>query len=165
MADMADLRLPGFLLGVGLGGFVDGIVLHQLLQWHHMLSSSGEDNIGLQRYGVDTVAGLEVNTFFDGLFHAFTWVAVLAGVVLLASRLRHPAQRSHVLRVLTGWLAVGWGVFNLVEGVLAHHLLGLHHVRSGEFELWYDLGYLTLGAVLVVGGWLLQRSAGRPGVG
>lgn len=28
----------GFLLGIGFGGFVDGIVLHQLLQWHHMLT-------------------------------------------------------------------------------------------------------------------------------
>ena len=28
----------GILFGLGLGGFVDGIVLHQLLQWHHMLS-------------------------------------------------------------------------------------------------------------------------------
>ena len=29
----------GLLLGMGLGGFFDGIVLHQLLQWHHMISS------------------------------------------------------------------------------------------------------------------------------
>ena len=28
-------------LGLGLGGFFDGIVLHQILQWHHMLSSAG----------------------------------------------------------------------------------------------------------------------------
>ncbi|MCK1539441.1 DUF2243 domain-containing protein, partial [Bradyrhizobium sp. 176] len=28
----------GVLLGLGLGGFFDGIVFHQLLQWHHMLS-------------------------------------------------------------------------------------------------------------------------------
>jgi hypothetical protein len=25
-------------MGVGLGGFVDGILLHQILQWHHMLT-------------------------------------------------------------------------------------------------------------------------------
>jgi uncharacterized membrane protein len=30
-------RTPSFLLGVGLGVFLDGIVLHQVLQWHHML--------------------------------------------------------------------------------------------------------------------------------
>ena len=27
------------LIGVGLGGFIDGILLHQILQWHNMLSS------------------------------------------------------------------------------------------------------------------------------
>lgn len=54
----------GFLLGLGLGGFFDGIVLHQVLQWHHMLSSAG--------YPPDTLANLEANTFFDGLFHAST---------------------------------------------------------------------------------------------
>jgi uncharacterized membrane protein len=25
----------GIFLGLGLGGFFDGIVLHQILQWHH----------------------------------------------------------------------------------------------------------------------------------
>ena len=35
------MTLPGLLLGIGLGGFVDGILLHQILQWHHMLTSEG----------------------------------------------------------------------------------------------------------------------------
>ena len=39
---MALRRTPlvaaGILLGAGLGGFVDGILLHQILQWHNMLS-------------------------------------------------------------------------------------------------------------------------------
>jgi uncharacterized membrane protein len=25
-------------MGIGFGGFIEGIVLHQILQWHHMLS-------------------------------------------------------------------------------------------------------------------------------
>ncbi len=54
---------PGILLGIGLGGFVDGILLHQILQWHHMLTSEGS-------YPKTTVAGLETNTLWDGLFHA-----------------------------------------------------------------------------------------------
>src|SRR3954447_23051246 len=45
-------RAPGLLLGIGLGGFVDGILLHQILQWHHMLTSTGS-------YPMTTVAGLE----------------------------------------------------------------------------------------------------------
>jgi uncharacterized membrane protein len=64
-------KLPGVLYGIGLGGFVDGIVLHQLLQWHHMVSDVGS-------HPVDTVAGLEVNTLADGFFHLATWFFVLA---------------------------------------------------------------------------------------
>src|SRR4051794_35429080 len=51
----ARLRLPGTILGVGLGGFVDGILLHQILQWHHMLTSTDTDNIGVTYYPRDTV--------------------------------------------------------------------------------------------------------------
>src|SRR5690606_37523465 len=80
------IRLPGIVLGIGLGGFVDGILLHQLLQWHHMLTSTGTDNIGLDPYPADTVHGLEINTLWDGLFHTFTWLAVLFGLWLLYSR-------------------------------------------------------------------------------
>jgi uncharacterized membrane protein len=35
-------RLPGLFLGIGLGGPVDGIVLHQILQWHHLLTNEGD---------------------------------------------------------------------------------------------------------------------------
>jgi uncharacterized membrane protein len=45
--------LPALLLGLGLGGLFDGVVLHQLLQWHHMLSSW---------YPVDSIANLRINT-------------------------------------------------------------------------------------------------------
>ncbi len=34
----APLLSAGLLLGIGMGGFVDGIVFHQLLQTHSMLS-------------------------------------------------------------------------------------------------------------------------------
>src|SRR5215204_3867153 len=51
----------GILFGLGLGGFFDGIVLHQILQWHHMLTSAG--------YPADSVENLKINTFWDGLFH------------------------------------------------------------------------------------------------
>jgi uncharacterized membrane protein len=30
------MRLAGIVLGLGLGGFVDGITLHQIMQWHNM---------------------------------------------------------------------------------------------------------------------------------
>lgn len=161
------IALPATVLGVGLGGFVDGILLHQLLQWHHMLSSTGSDNAGVPTYSPDTVPGLRMNTVWDGVFHSFTWLSVLVGLWLLYSRVTSTRGRMWRSRVLWGWALVGWGLFNLVEGVVDHHLLGIHHVRAGPHQLWWDLGFLALGGLLVVAGWLLQRSGTplRPGAG
>ena len=144
-------RAPGILLGIGLGGFVDGIVLHQILQWHHMLTSEGD-------YPKTTVAGLETNTLWDGLFHAFTWSIVVLGLLVLwrrTSTWRWAASG----RALIGWMLVGWGAFNLVEGIVDHHILTIHHVREGAgHQTAYDLGFLAFGAVLVIGGWALARA-------
>ncbi|MET9296062.1 DUF2243 domain-containing protein [Streptomyces sp. NPDC003077] len=152
---------PGLLLGVGLGGFVDGILLHQLLRWHHMLTSTYDDNIGVKDYPADTLSGLRMNTIWDGVFHAVCWVSVLAGLALLYARVTHGRRRVWGSAVLWGWILAGWGVFNLVEGVLDHHILGIHHVRDGPHRIWWDLAFLLLGLVFLVVGWLLQHR-GRP---
>ncbi|CAL9667698.1 hypothetical protein SUDANB105_07329 [Streptomyces sp. enrichment culture] len=157
----ASLQLPGIVLGVGLGGFADGILLHQLLRWHHMLTSTNDDRIGVKYYDPDTVSGLQMNTLWDGIFHVVCWLAVLTGLAILYSRVTHDRRRVWTSRVLWGWALVGWGLFNLVEGVLDHHILAIHHVYAGDGQIWWDLGFLLLGALLVAGGWLLQRG-GRP---
>ncbi len=154
------LRAPGIVLGIGLGGFLDGIVLHQVLQWHHLLSSTDSDNAGIRYYPVDTVEGLRMNTLWDGAFHVVTWLSVLAGLALLQSRMTSTPARTWRSGSLWGWILVGWGGFNLVEGLLDHHLLGIHHVRGGPHQLWWDLGFLALGAALVAAGLLVQRRAG-----
>ena len=147
-------RAPGILLGIGLGGFVDGIVLHQILQWHHMLSSEGS-------HPATTVAGLETNTLADGLFHAGAWLVVAAGLWLLWRRTNEWRWAASG-RSLVGWILFGFGAFNLVEGLVDHELLGLHHVREGAgHQTAYDLGFLALSALLVAGGWLLARAAPR----
>jgi uncharacterized membrane protein len=148
-------RTPGILLGIGLGGFVDGILLHQILQWHHMLTSEGS-------YPKTTVAGLETNTLWDGIFHAATWIAVAAGIYILWRRTAN-WQWAVSGRAFVGWLLVGWGIFNIVEGVVDHHILTIHHVREGEEinETAWDLAFLAFGALLVIGGWLLARSGER----
>jgi uncharacterized membrane protein len=152
------LILPGILLGIGLGGFVDGIVLHQMLQWHHMLTSHGS-------YPAMTVAGLEVNTLWDGIFHAGTWIATAIGLFLLWKA----GRRGDVPwsgQSLLGLLVMGWGLFNLVEGLVDHHILTIHHVRySGSAALPWDLGFLAFGAVLVGLGWWLYRTAAAPAPG
>ncbi|RNG30736.1 DUF2243 domain-containing protein [Streptomyces botrytidirepellens] len=155
------LQLPGIILGVGLGGFVDGIMLHQLLQWHHMLTSTNHDRIGVKYYSPHSVSGLEMNTVWDGIFHTVCWLAVLTGLAVLYSRVTHHRRRVWSSRVLWGWILAGWGLFNLVEGVLDHQLLGIHHVHGGPHQMWWDIGFLVLGALLFVGGYGLQRG-GRP---
>jgi uncharacterized membrane protein len=149
----SPLLVAGIVLGVGLGGFVDGIVLHQILQWHHMVT---------EPFPPDSVRNLETNTLGDGLFHAFAWLMTAVGLALLW----RAGQRPDVVRsgrMLVGSLAIGWGLFNLVEGIVDHHLLGIHHVRSGPDQLVWDLAFLAFGALLVGGGWLLARAPSSSG--
>jgi uncharacterized membrane protein len=58
-------------------------------------------------------------------------------------------------------MLIGWGLFDLAEGIVDHHILEIHHVRSGPDELAWDLAFLALGAVLVLIGQLLVRSVSR----
>jgi uncharacterized membrane protein len=136
------------VLGVGLGGFFDGIVFHQLLQWHHMISSATPP---------ETVSTLQLNIFFDGLFHGATWVITLIGIWLLRR-----VGDGHGHRTLTGGLLLGWGLFNLVEGVIDHYVLGIHHVRPGPDQSLYDIAFLIWGGIfVVVGGWILRDAGSR----
>ena len=145
--------LPAVVLGVGLGAFVDGIVLHQLLGWHHMTSAVDPPT---------TLEALERNTVADGLFHAMAWVATLAGVVLLW-RAAGIARRRAPGVLLAGGLLVGFALFNLVEGTVNHFLLGVHHVREGPDAFAYDAGFLVAPALVFVLGWsLLGRGLRRP---
>jgi uncharacterized membrane protein len=140
----------GVLLGTGLGGFVDGILLHQLLQWHNMLSS---------RLPPTDLVTMKVNMVWDGLFHAFTWLVTALGVGLLWRAGKRP-EVPWSTRTFVGSLSLGWGAFNVVEGLIDHHLLGIHHVHPGVGQLAWDVGFLLFGALLVGAGWALIR-AGR----
>ncbi|MCB1885785.1 MAG: DUF2243 domain-containing protein [Geminicoccaceae bacterium] len=155
--DRRSPRFPtaaGVFFGLGIGGFFDGIVLHQILQWHHMATSAG--------YPADTVEGLRWNTLLDGLFHAATYVFVLIGLALLwrSSRRTHLRWSS---RPLVGTLLMGFGLFNVVEGLVDHQFLGLHHVNEtvprAQWPYW-DGGFLLWGAAMILIGWLLWRSGG-----
>ncbi|HVI28986.1 DUF2243 domain-containing protein [Hansschlegelia sp.] len=144
----------GVLFGLGLGGFFDGIVLHQVLQWHHMLSSW---------YPIKDLESLELNTLWDGIFHSATYVFVVVGLFILW----RAAHRGHLYwsnRYLVATLLIGFGAFNLVEGLIDHQLLGLHHVNELSPRsqwLYWDAGFLFWGAAMVAGGSLLLRSARR----
>jgi len=141
----------GILFGLGLGGFFDGIVLHQVLQWHHMLTSAG--------YPPDSVSNLELNVLWDGFFHAATYACTAIGLYLLW----RSSRKAHVVwsgKLLPGAMLMGWGGFNLVEGIIDHHILGIHHVNETvprEHWIYWDAGFLVWGAVMLIGGWLLLR--------
>lgn len=146
------LRASGILFGIGLGGFFDGIVLHQILQWHHMVSHVDD-------YPTTTVAGLEANTLADGLFHAVTYIITIVALVVLwpvlGGRRRVWSTQGYI-----GLLLVGWAVFNLVEGVIDHHLLKIHVVRedAANPDLW-NWGFLALSVLLGLVGYALYRNA------
>ncbi|MBD2058258.1 DUF2243 domain-containing protein [Oculatella sp. FACHB-28] len=140
--------LAGIVLGIGQAGFFDGIVLHQLLQWHHMFSSVATDT---------TVSGLELNTLGDGLFHLADWLITLTGIFLLW---RAGRQGNVIFSTQTflGAFVLGFGLFNVVEGILDHQVLGIHHVKSGPHELAWDIGFLIVNAVILAIGWLTLQS-------
>jgi uncharacterized membrane protein len=150
-ADRRSLFLAGFALGVGLGGFFDGIVLHQVLQWHHMASSGG--------HPPSSVDALKFNTLLDGLFHAVTYAFVLVGVVLLWRAGANGMLRG-TGRQLIGAVLVGFGAFNLLEGLVNHQLFGLHHVNEtvppDQWWMW-DTGFLIWGAAMALAGIALWR--------
>jgi uncharacterized membrane protein len=152
---LQDREFPlsaGILFGLGLGGFFDGIILHQILQWHHMLTSAG--------YPPDSVRNLEINTLWDGIFHASTYIFVLLGLILLWKR----AHQTHVQwsgKLLLSTILMGFGIFNLVEGIIDHHLLGIHHVNEmvpQEQWIYWDVGFLIWGVVMLIVGWFLLRT-------
>lgn len=141
----------GILFGLGLGGFFDGIVLHQVLQWHHMVTSAG--------YPPDSVENLKINTFLDGLFHAATYIFTVLGLIILWRY----SRKNHIRwsgKLLGGTFLIGFGIFNVVEGLINHQILGLHHVNETvprEQWIYWDVGFLLLGAAMLIGGWALLR--------
>ena len=139
------LIIAGIVLGLGQAGFFDGIVIHQLLQWHHMFTSVKTS---------DTVSGLELNTLGDGLFHLLDWVLTLAGIALLWRAVKR-TDVVYSTATFSGSLLVGAGLFDFFEGLIDHQILGIHHVKPGPNELVWDMGFLALGISLAVLGWFV----------
>jgi uncharacterized membrane protein len=144
----------GILFGIGFGGFFDGIVFHQLLQWHHMVSGW---------YPPDNLPNLRLNTLWDGIFHSLTWSVLVLAVYgfVRAARRGRPVKS---LRRLAASALMGWGLFNLVEGVADHVVLGVHRVNElvaiDQRWLW-DAGFLLWGALMLGLGWAWFRSPAR----
>ena len=133
------LLVSGLLFGAGTMGAVDEIVFHQLLHWHHFYDRASG------------AAGL----VSDGLLHAATWSATVAGLALLADLRR---RRAFVPGTWWGAVLLGAGALQVWDGVVHHKLLRLHQVRYGVDVTGYDLAWIAAGLVLlVVGAFLLRR--------
>ena len=132
----------GLVLGLGFGGFADGIVLHQILGWHHLVCVTAHCQ-------PTSIAQLQLANTQDGYFHLALWLVSLIGTVMLfrAARYAGPSWNG---RVLSGSMLAGWGVFQLVEGVVDHHILGIHHVLPGHpQQFWFDMLFLAAGVMLL----------------
>jgi uncharacterized membrane protein len=128
VAPTRDVRLAGGLLGFALGGFFDGILLHQILQWHHLLSAIDPGDVRMQ-----VVA--------DGLFHALMYAVALLGLWQLCRIARRTAVPTMALLAALLW---GFGGWHLVDAVLFHWLLGIHRVRMDTASpLFWDLLWLA----------------------
>ena len=136
------------LLGIGLGGFVDGIALHQILQWHNMVSNW---------YPPTTMETMMFNMTWDGIFHAAVWFITFIGVLMLWSA-AYKRQPIPALTKFIGAMIFGWGLFNLVEGVIDHQLLAVHYVRQVPNYTVYNLTFLAIAGVgFILMGWLMMR--------
>jgi uncharacterized membrane protein len=131
-----------FLVGAAIMAAVDEIVFHQILAWHHFFDRS-TPAIGL---------------LSDGLLHAASLIALVAGFFLLADARRRDALAR--LIVVAG-LFVGLGLFQLFDGMIDHKVLRVHQIRYGVELLPYDLAWIGAGAVLLAIGVVLTVRATR----
>ena len=146
------LTRAGLVLGLGLGGFFDGIVLHQILQWHHMICYTPDCR-------PTSVAMLQRQNTSDGYFHLGVLILTIWGTTLLFRAARRP-DTPWTGAAFGGSVLAGWGVFNFVEGLVDHQILGVHHVPPGPHQFAADMAFLASGLLLALGGWLLTGTGG-----
>ncbi|HYF54407.1 MAG TPA: DUF2243 domain-containing protein [Salinarimonas sp.] len=145
-----------WVLGLALGGFIDGILLHQVLQWHHLLSLvPGE-----------ALRDIRVQILADGGFHVLMYAIALLGLWMLWRRRGEFAGTGGDRRVAAG-AALGFALWQALDTVVFHWLLGIHRIRVDvPNPLVWDIGWLVVfgGPALALGLWL-RRTADHGGTG
>lgn len=139
------------VLGFALGGFFDGILLHQVLQWHHLLSLvPGLDDLRLQ-------------VLWDGYFHMLMYAIAAAALWGLWRAYRRNVAAPSASSLLAAAL-LGFGIWNVVDAVLSHWTLGIHRIRLDTLHpLAWDLAWLAVfGVVPLVAGLVLRRRPAGP---
>jgi uncharacterized membrane protein len=143
--------LAPLIIGFALGGFFDGILLHQVLQWHHFLSLVGGE----------TFRDIRIQILADGLFHVAVYLIACVGLWLLWRQGKaRPAERA-----MLAWAVLGFSLWQFVDVVLAHWAIGLHRTRVDVPDpLSWDLGWLAVFGLipLLLGLWLLKTAGAEP---
>ncbi|MRH43463.1 DUF2243 domain-containing protein [Aquibacillus halophilus] len=138
-----NLFVAAFILGLGLLGAIDGIVFHQLLQWHHMVLSTN----------------IQLEILTDGFFTAAFSALLIWGGIKIFKDTRND-KLGYNWSIFFGGVFIGGGTFNLVEGIVNHHILQVHRVKpTAENPLVYDLAFLALGILLIIVGWMIIRKS------
>ncbi len=140
----------GYLLGFAVAGLLEAILLRHILQWHHLLL--GFQWGALQRMSAQVLA--------DRLFVVALCVVALGGLWSLWGG-RHSPDILAGRRLLSHAM-IGFGAWNVLEGLLAHWFLSLHRVRMAAENplIWDLLWFAILGLVPLVLGLLLSRGRG-----
>ncbi|MDX1951980.1 MAG: DUF2243 domain-containing protein [Verrucomicrobiota bacterium] len=136
---------------MGLVGFFDGILFHQILQTHAMLTA---------KLPKTSVENIQVNMFWDGMFHVATLTLTVVGLVLLWRAVtKHRVGLS--TKCFVGSILIGGGLFNFVEGLIDHHILHLHHVVENLGVSVFDYAFLASGLIMMGIGWSMVRVSKR----
>jgi len=148
------LAWAGGIIGFALGGFFDGILLHQVLQWHHLFSLvPGE-----------TWRDIRMQILMDGWFHVLHyWIACVGLWLLWNARSDFSGARGD--RMLLAAALLGFSVWQFIDIVLFHWILVIHRIRvDAPNPLAYDLGWLiAFGVTTLCAAWWVWRGTGGAG--
>lgn len=126
----------GILFGLGVAAFIDEVVFHQLLAWHHFYDKSS----------------MAIGLISDGLFHAFSWFATVASLFLLADIKRR--NSFWVKRWVSGML-LGLGFFQLYDGLIQHKIFQIHQIRYEVNVLPYDIVWNAIAVIILIVGFIV----------
>lgn len=154
-----SVLFTGVLIGIGIAGFLDETIFHQLLQWHAFYWATDERGRILS----------------DGLFHLFSTLLLLLGLFYVwRGRARWIATSGSIM--IAGIL-MGAGGFNFYDGIIQHAILHLHLVNEHVCNLSithgnntlancpqdipYEVGWDIVGFIVLAIGFLLWREQQR----
>lgn len=141
------------VFGFGFSGLIDVLVLHHILQWHHLVSGI---------YPMYTLDGLETNILADGLFSLGMLIIMGVGAGLVWQSERRTVVPLAV-QPLAGAALIGLGVFDVYDAFIDHALLGLHQpVGPGGNSLsWggqYNPHWIVVSLLFITAGYYVYRT-------